>query len=958
MPPLRHAVDHLRRLVRPRPISDTDRALLAAFAATRDEAAFAELVRRHGPLVNGVCRRVLGRDPVVDDAFQATFLLLARKAGSGGWRDSVAGWLHAAAWHIAQKARRAANRRLRFAVSADLATLTLRRSPDPLNAAAWRELFQVFDEELARLPERLRAPLVLCFLECRTRDEAAATLGLPLGAFKYRLARARAVLRNRLTRRGVTLAVAGLPAALTGESVSAASAADVARLAAGYVCGEAVVESVAELLRSGTTFGGAKTALMASVVVLAGIIAGVASRERERPVGGNEQPPVARAPGSPVIPRDPLPPGAVARLGTLAFCHGLPVQQLLTSPDGRSIITIGGPVRIWDAATGREEGSIPAPEGQLFFAGSLLPGGEQLALSGFDGSIRIWDWKTRREVRSFKPELDGGKAIGAGSYVFDPTGRLAVLTNHNGSAPVVDLATGKVTQEPPGKPDHALSATFTADGKTVITAESGEPLRFWDVATGKEQRQIASPILNVSALAVSPDGRWLAVAGISVRTVPAPGGGTSNITDADKNVHVVDLTTGRDMHHFDTKASTPGTPNPTLLFTPDSRFLLTGARDVNGQYVRQWDLATGKQAREFATPGSEALGGGAPALALSRDGQTLLTADTVVRLWDWQTGKEKREPSENPGRVTALVFLPDGRALVTGGSGLVVWDVGTGRQLRRMAEPSAQVDGFAVAPDGRTLAVVSRAGDSGQLAVFDPATGRPIRETKASDGYLYGPIFAPDGKSLVTASSSTSAGDSTIRLWDSATLTQLWTKKLRAGGGLSFSPDGRTLRGIMAGFAGQIALFSIDTGTGKLTEHGGLGWKNQWMTFSWSPDGRFLAAAGWQGNLSSLATQTDRAQIYVFDAATGKPVREFTGVRFVPFQIAYSPDGKWLAAGDWNGVVTIWDTAAGKQVREFPGHRGQVTSLAYSPDGKRLASASIDTTVLIWDVSDLRPAGP
>jgi WD40 repeat protein len=272
-----------------------------------------------------------------------------------------------------------------------------------------------------------------------------------------------------------------------------------------------------------------------------------------------------------------------------------------------------------------------------------------------------------------------------------------------------------------------------------------------------------------------------------------------------------------------------------------------------------------------------------------------------------------------------------------------------------MDKPSDQVDGIALAPDGRTLAVVSRAGDSGRLAVFDPATGRPIRETKASDGYLYGPVVSPDGKSLATASSNASAGDSTIRFWDSATLTQLWAKRLRAGGGLSFSPDGRTLRGIMASFAGEIALFSIDTRTGKLTEHGGLGSKNQFTAFSWSPDGRVLAAAGWHGDLSSLATQTDHARIYVFDAATGKQVREFTGARFVPFQIAYAPDGKWLAAGDWNGVVTIWDTATGKQAREFPGHRGQVTSLAFSPDGKRLATGSIDTTVLIWDVSDMRP---
>jgi RNA polymerase sigma factor (sigma-70 family) len=974
---LAQAVRQIRRFAQPPANPADDRTLLAAFAKSRDEAAFAELVRRHGSLVLGVCRRVLGDVHSADDVFQATFLTLARKAGSVRWRASVGPWLYAVAYRLARKAQSRASRerqRPEFfhrqpAVAGVPACGSPASSPDPAVAAAWAELRQILDDELAQLPDRLRSPLVLCYLDGRTRDEAAAALGWTLATLKRRLERGRALLRQRLESRGVTEGL--LAAAVEVVPVASDLRAATATAAIAYAIDGTVIGPVAALMGSGSNIG-ARAALVGATLfsgAVALLASGVALTPRgptqplERPnLGALTQPRSPRngadAPAM-MANSDPLPAGAVARIGTLNFCHGFPVQQLLTSADGKSIITIGGPVRIWDAASGSQEGVIPATKGQFYMSGSLLPGGDQLALSCFDGTIHIWDWKTRGEVRSFKPELSGGRAIAQGSYVFDPTGRLAVLTNHNGSAPLVDVATGKVTHELPCKPNYALTPTFTADGKTVISAESGEPLRVWDVATGKQLRQIASPTFNVNALTVSPDGRWLAVAGFSVRTMRAPGGGTISISEADKIVNVVDLTTGRDVHQLDSGAAGTGTQNPTLLFTPDSRFLLTGANGMNGQYVRQWDMATGKQVREFATIGSGALGAGGPALALSRDGQTLLIADTVVRLWDWQTGKEKQHVTENPGRVSALAFLPDGRSLIAAGEAFAMWDSGTGRQQRRLTgdEPQGvtirKVDGIALAPDGRTIAVVSHAGDPRQLAVIDTATGRRIREAKAGDGYLFGPTISPDGKSLATAT----VGDNTVRVWDSATLAERRAVKLPTSGGImAFSTDGRMLRGIMEAMLGKKVLFSIDTPTGELTKRGALDTANQLSAFAWSPDGRVLAAAGWRGNLSGLMSETDQAGIYAFDAVTAEQSREFNGVKFVPSQIAFSRDGKQLAAGDWNGTVTTWDVATGKQVREFAGHRGQVTSLAFSADGKRLASGSIDTTVLIWDMSEVRPA--
>jgi RNA polymerase sigma factor (sigma-70 family) len=209
-------LSHLRTLLAPEPAPLSDGQLLERFAVHQDEAAFAALVRRYGPLVLGVCRRVLHDTHEAEDTFQATFLVLARKAGAISRRGSVAGWLYQVAYRAALKARtRTANRhRHERRVG--------RKSPaDPLAEVSGRELLGLLDSEVRRLPERFREPLVLCYLDGRTRDEAARLLGWPVGTVKSRLARGRDLLRRRLTRRGVTLAGGLLPLALTESATGA-----------------------------------------------------------------------------------------------------------------------------------------------------------------------------------------------------------------------------------------------------------------------------------------------------------------------------------------------------------------------------------------------------------------------------------------------------------------------------------------------------------------------------------------------------------------------------------------------------------------------------------------------------------------------------------------------------------------------------------------------------------------
>jgi RNA polymerase sigma factor (sigma-70 family) len=204
---------HLARHVRGNEAPDGE--LVERFVDSRDEAAFATLVQRHGAMVRGVCRRVLGHEQDAEDVFQAVFLVLSRKAGALRRKDAVGPWLFGVARRLALRSRSAG--RFRREKEARVADRPSADWPDDLTV---REAQSALDEELARLPERERGPLVLCYLEGLTRDEAAQRLGCPLGTLKARMERARAALQVRLARRGV-----GLPAALSALLVAGESAA-------------------------------------------------------------------------------------------------------------------------------------------------------------------------------------------------------------------------------------------------------------------------------------------------------------------------------------------------------------------------------------------------------------------------------------------------------------------------------------------------------------------------------------------------------------------------------------------------------------------------------------------------------------------------------------------------------------------------------------------------------------
>jgi TIGR03009 family protein len=283
-----------------------DAQLLEQFVTRRDEAAFELLVWRHERLVLGVCRRLLRDAHEAEDAFQATFLALARKAGSIGRRQALAGWLSRVAYRTALRARVAARRRAGpappdFDVPAAV-------GDEPEAAAARRELRPLLDRELDRLPDKYRVPVVLCYLEGKTYGEAARQLGWPAGTLSTRLTKAQELLRRRLARRGLGL-TAGLLAAVMAEQSAAAAAP--AGLVRGCVrtAGEvpARVAALTEAVLRAMLWTKVKVA--GAVVLTAGVMvtgAGVFLRP-----GAEAEPPVAEEQPAPVQgEKEKVPPPA------------------------------------------------------------------------------------------------------------------------------------------------------------------------------------------------------------------------------------------------------------------------------------------------------------------------------------------------------------------------------------------------------------------------------------------------------------------------------------------------------------------------------------------------------------------------------------------------------------------------------------------------------------------------
>lgn len=514
-----------------------DGALLDAFSATGGEGEFAVLLTRHGPMVLGVCRRLLGNAADADDAFQAVFLVLARRAAGLSAARSVSGWLYGVAVRVAMKARTREARR--HARERKAALMRPTDAPADTESADWDDLRKVLDEELDRLGQQYRDPVVLCLLEGRSREEAARLLGCPVGTVNGRLTRAKELLRGRLARRGVACSVAALTALLSARGATAVPVA-LSRATLAAVAGTAPV-AVAALAAKGVPSASAwkLTAAVIAVLAAAGGLLAFAMRP---------------APEPPSVAKPPAPAVTAVRLG-----HGSEVLAVAVSPGGLvATVGPGADVRLWKPdGTAAARCAFPSGGSAVTFA----PGGKVLAAAGYDGAVRVWDAATGAIRHTLAGHGESAQAV-----AFSPDGSILATAGEDGTVRLWDAASGKSLRDLDGHRGRVWGLSFSPDGRELASAGGDQTVRVWNPTSGNELRAFGGLRGGAYAVEFRPAGHALAVA-------------------ADNTAVLLDARTGRELG----RVGTAKTAVTWFAFAPDGRSL--AYRD--GRSVRLWEVASG-----------------------------------------------------------------------------------------------------------------------------------------------------------------------------------------------------------------------------------------------------------------------------------------------------------------------------------------------------------------------------
>lgn len=931
---------HIRNLVGLcRVVSQSDADLLTTFVESGDEESFTALVVRHGQTVWATCRRVLDNDADTEDAFQATFITLARKAATLR-PEPLTGWLRKVAHEIALNAQKAARRR-----ASAHRRLCEHVSSRAVASLPSDELRAAVQEELALLPERLRVPLALFYSDGKPQAEVAKLLGITDRAVRHRLVKGLAALRERLSSRGLAVTTATLLAVLGNVPIVSAVSPDLVTATALEVADGGPIETPAAQLSFQTTAGAAGRGwvklcgLLVASVLTAGVYA-VASSQPATPAEGPAaaSPSVSQPQGSDRKDRfgDPLPPGALARVGTVRLRPGQSVGDtaVAIAPDGKTIYSVHNrnEVRVWDVSTGKEAQPFPGPRGCLGIA--LSPDGRRLVASGAQ-EVWAWDLGPNGPQLRWSQKLQG---LACQSIAFSADGRTVAC----GGAAIclLDAITGECQRTLMGR---GRKVVLSPDGQKLASG-AGNEVSIWDIAGGEKRRTLicgSGKSSRVTSFAFSPDGRTLATA-------------TNN-----GGIRLWNAETGAGRRLTDDAFS-----NTFIAFEPEGRALVEFGRER----IRFWNPETGKECRKAVEAPQLAANVEWDGCRLSADGKLFVSASSnAIGVWDVRSGRAVGPIEAPAGAVMSVAFSPDGRSLALaamsgnggwdGSAAPQVYDSQTGQIQREFRFPQVDKDRFVLFRppvrfiDRQQLLIsgVKQAEPNsthgfcftwgGTEPIAEPATGVKGRLNQC-------PISSPDGRLLVTPRPG--GGVVVSERGAGKVLRTLETKSEVTH--LSFAADNGLL--VCWEYGRESAAVTVwDVRTG--------GRRGRWEVDP-NPRLEFAPPLAVSSDGRRVAIGTDgrgmRGKVQVWDVASSTLLWDADGAANLAAAVAFSPDGRMLATGGDDGVVRLWEVYSGQVRLQLTGHRSRVWSAAFSPDGYRVASGSADTTALVWDVRPSLPA--
>jgi WD40 repeat protein len=562
---------------------------------------------------------------------------------------------------------------------------------------------------------------------------------------------------------------------------------------------------------------------------------------------------------------------------------------------------------LWDAADGglrhrfEPEDASGGPSGFGFSGGGRFAG--IWPAPGGTTVLRIWslaDPGAPEPLATVPIPPDAHVCFGESAIAVASPGRLALL----------DAGDGALIRELPDPPDRPVSLAISADGRTLALCDRSVDFTLRDATTGEvlSRQAVHTPLSTPS---VSTAGEVAAV------------------IDKDGAVTVLRRAGGGPIVFRPRKPVKE--PIGRFALSPDGTRLALTFWNTTG-YLEPTTIRSTADGSLLASHPERART--VSELRFAPDGRSLIiAAGQTLRRWKLDPPAGPPQPTGHLDEAWAVAFSPDGSILASGADTpdepltLKLWEVGTGRLIRGWnAHEPATVSALAFSPDGSLLASAGLEKED-NLRLWDPATGTQLAELVGHTDKVRTVAFSPDGSLLASAGS-----DRTIRIWGVASRGFLGdlTGSADTVRRVAFHPDGRTLAS--CDNSGEVRLWDLRTGRSRVV----FNRSDAYTTLEFTPDGRLLAVADEEGSVTLLDSETwSRSDVLRGDG--GKILA-----------LAFSPDGRALAVAGVSRTIRVWDPIAGQEVLTLEGHLAQVNGLAFSPDGRTLASSSHDGAVLLW----------